>query len=363
MFSLKNIEMNFRELRRRAASIIPKNTRSSRNLALDFLTCNAVLALCTLNGLLFRHLGFSDAIIISVYILGVLISAVLVTNYIANFIVSFEAMIVFNFFFTEPLYTLHAYDAEYPVTFIAMLIVSLIAGTIALRLKAIAKQSDLMYARTKLLSDTASQLHKLSDYKEILDTTGGQLTKLTNEPVYLYERSRGSEICLIYSPGEAVPREVPTDKRSLAAVKWVFQKNEQAGSGTAGPRGVKELLDYAAENIRRRMIIVAVTDQAGVSAIDESLLRKVTVNNDLLVISLDDAWLTGGNVYDVDNERYESELLFGGEGLAEAERRAREAVYAGAEKRFNSYRVSMLKLAREDEIIPVIIDLFERHRN
>ena len=232
MFSLKNIGMNFRELRRRAASIIPKNTRSSRNLALDFLTCNAVLALCTLNGLLFRHLGFSDAIIISVYILGVLISAVLVTNYIANFIVSFEAMIVFNFFFTEPLYTLHAYDAEYPVTFIAMLIVSLIAGTIALRLKAIAKQSDLMYARTKLLSDTASQLHKLSDYKEILDTTGGQLTKLTNEPVYLYERSRGSEICLIYSPGEAVPREVPTDKRSLAAVKWVFQKNEQAGSGT-----------------------------------------------------------------------------------------------------------------------------------
>ncbi|MBQ1484092.1 MAG: hypothetical protein IIZ42_02190, partial [Eubacterium sp.] len=120
---------------------------------------------------------------------------------------------------------------------------------------------------------------------------------------------------------------------------------------------------YAAENIRRRMIIVAVTDQAGVSAIDESLLRKVTVNNDLLVISLDDAWLTGGNVYDVDNERYESELLFGGEGLAEAEQRAREAVYAGAEKRFNSYRVSMLKLAREDEIIPGIIDLFERHRN
>ena len=138
---------------------------------------------------------------------------------------------------------------------------------------------------------------------------------------------------------------------------------EQAGSGNAGPRGVKELLDYAAENIRRRMIIVAVTDQAGVSAIDESLLRKVTVNNDLLVISLDDAWLTGGNVYDVDNERYESELLFGGEGLAEAEQRAREAVYAGAEKRFNSYRVSMLKLAREDEIIPGIIDLFERHRN
>ena len=232
MFSLKNIEMNFRELRRRAASIIPKNTRSSRNLALDFLTCNAVLALCTLNGLLFRHLGFSDAIIISVYILGVLISAVLVTNYIANFIVSFEAMIVFNFFFTEPLYTLHAYDAEYPVTFIAMLIVSLIAGTIALRLKAIAKQSDLMYARTKLLSDTASQLHKLSDYKEILDTTGWQLTKLTKEPVYFFDRNTGADTCMLFTPGETTPREVPTETKDLAPVKWVFLNNRQVGNGT-----------------------------------------------------------------------------------------------------------------------------------
>ena len=151
---------------------------------------------------------------------------------IINFIVSFEAMIVFNFFFTEPLFTLHAYDAEYPVTFVVMLIVSLIAGSIAARLKASAVQSDLMYARTKLLSDTASQLHKLSDYNEILSTTGGQLTKLTNKPVHLYDRNRGPETCLLFSPGEAAPKEIPTDNKSLAAVKWVFLKNERAGNGT-----------------------------------------------------------------------------------------------------------------------------------
>ena len=149
---------------------------NSRNLVLDCLIYNGVLAVCTLVGLLFRSLGFSDATIISVYILGVLISAVLITNYISNFIVSFEAMIVFNFFFTQPLFTLHAYDAEYPVTFVVMLIVSYISCTIAARLKAIARKSDATYARTKLLFDTASQLHKLSEYNEILYTTGAQLT-------------------------------------------------------------------------------------------------------------------------------------------------------------------------------------------
>ena len=233
MFELKNTDSNFSDLRRIAASLIPRNARSSRNLALDFLVCNAVLVVCTLIGMLFRWFGFSDATIISVYILGVLLSAVLATSYITNFIVSFEAMIVFNFFFTEPLFTLHAYDAEYPVTFVVMLIVSLIAGTTAARLKASAVQSDLMYARTKLLSDTASQLHKLSDYNEILSTTGGQLTKLTNKPVHMYDGNRGPETCLLFSPGEAAPREIPTDNKSLAAVKWVFLKNERAGSGTA----------------------------------------------------------------------------------------------------------------------------------
>ena len=233
MFELKNTDSNFSDIRRIAASLIPRNARSSRNLALDFLICNAVLIVCTLIGILFRWFGFSDATIISVYILGVLLSAVLATSYITNFIVSFEAMIVFNFFFTEPLFTLHAYDAEYPVTFVVMLIVSLIAGTTAARLKASAVQSDLMYARTKLLSDTASQLHKLSDYNEILSTTGGQLTKLTNKPVHMYDGNRGPETCLLFSPGEAAPQEIPTDNKSLAAVKWVFLKNERAGSGTA----------------------------------------------------------------------------------------------------------------------------------
>ena len=233
MLPLKNSDTNLSDLRRKIASIIPLNSKSSRNPAIDFLICNAVLVVCTFIGIFFRWFGFSDATIISVYILGVLLSAVLATSYITNFIVSFEAMIVFNFFFTEPLFTLHAYDAEYPVTFVVMLIVSLIAGTTAARLKASAVQSDLMYARTKLLSDTASQLHKLSDYNEILSTTGGQLTKLTNKPVHMYDGNRGPETCLLFSPGEAAPQEIPTDNKSLAAVKWVFLKNERAGSGTA----------------------------------------------------------------------------------------------------------------------------------
>ena len=168
MFPVKFNDTDSKDTIQKNSKKIVRGIGSGRNLLLDFLVYNAVLAVCTFVGMLFRSLGFSDATIISVYILGVLVSAVLITNYISNFVVSFEAMIVFNFFFTEPLFTLHAYDAEYPVTFVVMLIVSYISCTIAARLKAIAKKSDATYARTKLLFDTASQLHKLSEYNEIL---------------------------------------------------------------------------------------------------------------------------------------------------------------------------------------------------
>lgn len=214
------------------ANLLALRFKNRRSLPLDFVIYNAVLAGCTLIGLLFRSLGFSDATIISVYILGVLISAVLVTSYISNIIVSFEAMIVFNFFFTEPLFTLHAYDAEYPVTFVVMLIVSFISTYIAAGLKAIAMQSDETYKRTKLLFDTASQLHKLSDYDEILSTTGSQLAKLMDKPVYLYDMSRGPENSLLFYPGDTSPKVVPTNIRWLSPVKWVIRNNQQAGSGT-----------------------------------------------------------------------------------------------------------------------------------
>ena len=142
----------------------------------------------------------------------------------------------------------------------------------------------------------------------------------------------------------------------------MMQLLERNIAGREGQRDMHDLLNYAAENIRRRMVIVTVTDIGGIASMDEPLLKKVTVNNDLLVIALDDAYLTGGNVYDVDQGKYERELLLGGGRLAEAEHRARERLYEEAGKRFRSYRVSMERLAGDEEVIPGIIDLFGRHR-
>lgn len=76
------------------------------------------LAAASFIGILFEHLGFDEANIITVYVLAVLIISVVIRNQIYSLIASIVSVLVFNFLFTDPKYSLMAYDRGYPVTFL-----------------------------------------------------------------------------------------------------------------------------------------------------------------------------------------------------------------------------------------------------
>ena len=52
-----------------------------------------------------------------------------------------RSVVAFNFFFTVPRFTLEAAAPDYPVTFLIMLIASVISSTLATRVKKQARQS------------------------------------------------------------------------------------------------------------------------------------------------------------------------------------------------------------------------------
>lgn len=68
------------------------------------------LAAASFIGILFEHLGFDEANIITVYVLAVLIISVVIRNQIYSLIASIVSVLVFNFLFTDPKYSLMAYD-------------------------------------------------------------------------------------------------------------------------------------------------------------------------------------------------------------------------------------------------------------
>ena len=117
--------------------------------AADILKCIVILLASSLIGTIFENLGFAESNIITVFVLGVLVTSVITKHQIYSLISSIVSVLVFNFLFTEPKFTLQAYDQGYPVTFLIMFLAAFLTGSLAIRLKNQAKQSARAAYRTK----------------------------------------------------------------------------------------------------------------------------------------------------------------------------------------------------------------------
>ena len=144
----------------------------------DFVISALILEIASGISFGLHYMGFTDANIITVYILAVLVISVLTENRFCWVISSAAGVLLFNFFFTTPKFSLMAYDKGYPVTFLVMLVASLVTGSIAARMKSHAKQSAQTAYRTKILLDTNQMLAKAKSADEIFEIAASQTKKL-----------------------------------------------------------------------------------------------------------------------------------------------------------------------------------------
>ena len=200
---------------------------------LDLLKSALLLILATVIGFLFYHLGFTEANIITLYILGVMLVSISTKSSVCSFIASFVSVLTFNFFFTEPRFSLHAYDSGYPVTFLVMFLASLLTGSLASKLKSHAKRSAQVAWRTKLLLETNQNLQKARTQEEIISVTARQLLKIFQRDIIAYriqdEKPVMPEIFL--ADNMASPKRYTSEKERDVA-QWVITNNKRAGAGT-----------------------------------------------------------------------------------------------------------------------------------
>ena len=136
----------------------------------DILLTVVLLVIETLIGYLFMKIGFTESNIIMVYILGVLVTAILTNSQICWIASSVLSVILFNFMFTFPHFSLVAYGEGYPITFAVMLIVSLITGSISNKMKSQVKKSTETAYRTKILFDANQLIQNAKNDEEIIGT-------------------------------------------------------------------------------------------------------------------------------------------------------------------------------------------------
>ena len=173
--------------------------------AKDYLLTVFIFAVCTLIGLLFQKLDFTDTNIVTIYILGVLITSIVTDGYLCSVAGSFLSVFLFCFFLTEPRMSFETYAVGYPVTFFIMLISSV---------------------------DTDRLLQKAKSETEILGVTCTQLIRLLNRSItaYVVENGTLSEGKLF--SGEKESTEDFLTQEEQQAARWTYENRQRAGAST-----------------------------------------------------------------------------------------------------------------------------------
>lgn len=208
---------------------IPRLVPSPRELLITL----SMLAAATILGNLFWYFHSTEANIITVYILGVLLTALFTKSYSCSVLISLASVLVFNYFFTEPRLTLHAYEPGYPVTFGVMLAASLITGGLANQLQTQVKQSSQAAFRTKVLLDTEQLLRKAGNETDMVKCAAGQIQKLLERDVLFYSVEKGEPLQgRRFSPVSGESEAEPLTGADRDAAKWVTDRGGRAGAST-----------------------------------------------------------------------------------------------------------------------------------
>ena len=199
----------------------------------DLLKTALILALCTGVGFLFSVIGLAITNVVLIYILGVMAVALFTAGYLCSLLSSLLSVLIFNFFFTEPYYSLQS-SPDYFATFAVMFAVALLSSSLTSRIKAQSIQTANKAYQTEVLLSTSQLLQKAEDKKAILKVVLQQLCRLLEHSVLYYDLEDG---ILAEKP---VLNEIEGDHgfdqidlpAEKAVAEWVGRNGKHAGHST-----------------------------------------------------------------------------------------------------------------------------------
>ena len=199
-----------------------KAKREPRGLLRDWAVSLGILCLATLMGYAFSRVGFTEANIIAIYLLAVLLTSMATSTRSSYILSALGSVVVFNFFFTSPRFSMRVYKDGAIMTFLIMIVAALIVGSLTDRLKSQVKQSTRAAYRTNLLFETNQMLQKAATEEEIFQAAQTQLHKLSDRvltvhPVITTGGKRNSTIYLIKTASKVYGSVVMEGSESLEA--------------------------------------------------------------------------------------------------------------------------------------------------
>ena len=198
----------------------------------DVFVVAVIMTLATLISVWFDRSRFSNANIITIYLLAVLIASFLTSHIIYGIFSSILYILLFNFLFIDPRFTLLVYDPEYLITYLVTVIAALLTGMITSRMKTSARISAENAYQAKVLLDTSNQLETAANAEELIKITCIQLVHLLNRTVVFYREGHLEDSPEIYAAnGNPIDQILLNNEKD--AVRWTYDNNHQSGALTS----------------------------------------------------------------------------------------------------------------------------------
>lgn len=181
----------------------------------------------------FYEAGIREANIIIVYILGVVLTAIFTQGHLYGVLASLLSVILFNFFFTVPRFSLAANAPDYPITFLIMLTASMISSSLATRVKRQARQSAQKAYYMELLMNINQKLQQGEDEQEIIQLAAEQVSELLERPILYSLAEKGEKLDFrVFHTDETNQLLGAMTDEEMGVADWVAKNNKHAGATT-----------------------------------------------------------------------------------------------------------------------------------
>lgn len=250
---------------------------------LDLLKMSVVFSLASCLALFFFTMGVSESNIITIYILSVLILAIWSSGWLMTIISSAVAVLLFNFLFTEPRFSLEAYHRDYPMTFMIMFFSGIITSSLTKKIKEQAIVAVRKSYRMEVLLETNRKLQHAKSIEDIITEGMSQIVKLVEKPVQFFEIENNMIAKSVFFPTPTLSNTENTkvatlfkNTNELGVVHWVINNNHFAGVSTdIFPEVNGYYLPVLSSGSVKGVVAIALSKQTPLPAFERHILNAI----------------------------------------------------------------------------------------
>lgn len=126
---------------------------------------------------------------------------------------------------------------------------------------------------------------------------------------------------------------------------------------------INTTLEYVYKNVRKRMIIFVITDLAGLDSIDKNILKNIGNVHDIMAININDGYLIGNDIFDIDSNRYVPSLFLNDSKLNSIEKEVRNEILSNNFNKFKNNNSHLISISSLNDTNKKIIELLEEYKH